>query len=108
MQAQEESGQLKRNRSRDSCIISRVSNDIPSFSSSNGMSSGVYDAKRVSGETVKMTVGCGSLRPLIKDNYTTWMDVTRTLQNVQSNFLYNARRRNAHIWYVRWLHTETA
>ena len=72
------------------------------------MLSGVYDAKGVSGATVKMTVGCGSLRVCIRDYYTTWMDVTRTLQNVQSNLLYNARRRNEHTWHVRWLHSETA
>ena len=57
---------------------------------------------------MKMTVGCGSLRVCIRDYYTTWMDVTRTLQNVQSNLLYNARRRNEHTWHVRWLHSETA
>ena len=57
---------------------------------------------------MKMTVGCGSLRVCIRDYCTTWMDVTRTLQNVQSNLLYNARRRNEHTWHVRWLHSETA
>jgi hypothetical protein len=32
----------------------------------------------------------------------------RTLQNVQSNFLYSARKRNAQTWHVLWLHSETA
>ncbi len=35
-------------------------------------------------------------------------DTTRTLQNVQSSFLYSARKRNAQTWHVRWLHSETA
>jgi hypothetical protein len=41
MWSQEESGQLKRSRTKESCIISSVSNDIANFSSLNGVFSGV-------------------------------------------------------------------
>jgi hypothetical protein len=41
MWSQEESGQLKRSRTKVSCIISSVSNDITNFSSLNGVFSGV-------------------------------------------------------------------
>lgn len=57
-----------------------------------------------------MMVSCCSLRASGQKVHgaSTKADATRTLQNVQSSFLYNARRRNAQTWQVRWLHSETA
>ena len=40
MDSQDESGQLKRNRTNESCIISSVSNDIANLSSPYGTLSG--------------------------------------------------------------------